>query len=212
MVVIALQASAARAATGYVVGEPVSATTVNRSVFTGDTAIGIADAPAETATKMRYVQVTTAFRPSFRLRATRASWVSGSTSPAPCRLFLPPRPGVHADSLMPQIAVRTVRFIGAVIENLAPPRRAAAMAVAPVVGGVGAHGDQPAPAAGCGGGQCVGHEPGRAAGGVGATPTQPGRGDDRRGQGAETKAIKVFSPLTPVECVYVRYRRAAVPS
>ncbi len=67
---VATQDGSSHAVTGYVVGEPVSSTTVNRSGFTGDTAIAIADSAAETATaKMLYVQVTTSYRPSFGLKA-----------------------------------------------------------------------------------------------------------------------------------------------
>ncbi|MDQ6716597.1 MAG: endonuclease [Actinomycetota bacterium] len=67
---VATQDGSSHALTGYVVGEPVSSTTVNRSGFTGDTAIAIADTAAETATaKMLYVQVTTSYRLSFGLKS-----------------------------------------------------------------------------------------------------------------------------------------------
>ncbi len=67
---IAGQDGSSRSVTGFVVGEPVSTTTVNRSGFTGDTAIALADAAGETATsKMLYVQVTASFRPGFGLKS-----------------------------------------------------------------------------------------------------------------------------------------------
>ncbi len=54
--------------TGFVIGQPVSATSVLRSGFTADTAIAIADVATETSpTRMLYIQVTTAFRGTFGL-------------------------------------------------------------------------------------------------------------------------------------------------
>src|ERR1019366_9877371 len=47
--------------------------------------------------------------------------------------------------------------------------------IVPVVRGVGADGDQPGPTTGPGGDQGVGDDPGRTPGGVGGSPTQPGR-------------------------------------
>jgi endonuclease I len=73
--------------TGYVVGQPVSATTVLTSRFTADTAIALAASPTETApARMLYVQVTAAFRADFGLRAHPgllggAVTVSGTLTP-----------------------------------------------------------------------------------------------------------------------------------
>ncbi|HEY0700367.1 MAG TPA: endonuclease [Micromonospora sp.] len=53
---------------GYIVGQPTATNTVIRSGFTGDTAIAIADTATETSTaRMLYVQVTSAYRPTFGL-------------------------------------------------------------------------------------------------------------------------------------------------
>nr|WP_308209422.1 endonuclease [Allokutzneria sp. A3M-2-11 16] len=55
---------------GYVVGQPTAASTVVRSNFPSDTAIALADTATETGTsRMIYVQVTSAFRASYGLRA-----------------------------------------------------------------------------------------------------------------------------------------------
>jgi hypothetical protein len=71
--------------------------------------------------------------------------------------------------------------------------------VVAVIGAVGAHGDQPAPATCLGGDQGVGDKPGCAPGGVGASPTQPGRGEVPVADvGVETIASNAFKPLTPV--------------
>jgi endonuclease I len=70
-VAAALAAQDGRAApvAGFVVGQPVSAGSVLRSGFTGDTAIAIADSASETGTaRMLYVQVTSAYRAAFGLR------------------------------------------------------------------------------------------------------------------------------------------------
>lgn len=70
-VAAALAAQDGRAApvAGFVVGQPVSAGSVLRSGFTGDTAIAIADSAGETGTAgMLYVQVTSAYRAAFGLR------------------------------------------------------------------------------------------------------------------------------------------------
>ncbi|MGK5518142.1 endonuclease [Micromonospora sp. URMC 107] len=65
---LAAQDGRTAAVTGYVIGQPTSATTVLRSGFTSDTAIAIADTAAETGTsRMLYVQVTTAYRSTFGL-------------------------------------------------------------------------------------------------------------------------------------------------
>lgn len=71
-VAAALAAQDGRAASvaGYVVGQPVATNSVLRSGFTADTALAIADSAAETGTaRMLYVQVTSAYRASFGLRA-----------------------------------------------------------------------------------------------------------------------------------------------
>ena len=68
---IATQNGSTAAVTGYIVGQPTSATAVLRSGFTADTAVAIADSAAETNTaKMLYVQVTTEYRPRFGLQST----------------------------------------------------------------------------------------------------------------------------------------------
>ncbi|WP_226774495.1 DUF6359 domain-containing protein, partial [Arthrobacter sp. ES1] len=68
---IATQDGSAAAVTGYIVGQPTSATTVLRTGFTSDTALAIADSAAETSTaKMLYVQVTTQYRTAFGLQST----------------------------------------------------------------------------------------------------------------------------------------------
>jgi endonuclease I len=66
----ALQVQDGRTATvtGYVVGQPTATNTVITAGFTADTAIAIADQPAEPSpTKMLYVQVTAAYRSTFGL-------------------------------------------------------------------------------------------------------------------------------------------------
>ena len=68
---VATQNGSTAAVTGYIVGQPTSATSVLRSGFTADTAIAIADSAAETNTaKMLYVQVTTQYRSGFGLQTT----------------------------------------------------------------------------------------------------------------------------------------------
>lgn len=86
---------------GFIVGEPVSATSVNRSGFAGDTAIAIADTASETSTtKMLYVQVTTACRSTFGLRTTPSLLgkqidVTGSLSP-----YFSPHAGLRSPTAM----------------------------------------------------------------------------------------------------------------
>ncbi len=67
---MARQDGSTAAVTGYVVGQPVSESSVLRSNFTADTAIAIADSSAETnTTRILYVQVTAAFRTQFGLQS-----------------------------------------------------------------------------------------------------------------------------------------------
>ena len=67
---IATQNGTSQSVTGYIVGEPVATTTVNRSNFTGDLAIALADSASETGTtKMLYVQLTTQWRSGWGLRS-----------------------------------------------------------------------------------------------------------------------------------------------
>ncbi|GAA4114579.1 hypothetical protein GCM10022415_10580 [Knoellia locipacati] len=66
---IATQNGTSQTVRGYVVGEPVATSTVNRSGFTGDLAIAIADTASQTdTTKMLYVQLTTQWRSAWGLR------------------------------------------------------------------------------------------------------------------------------------------------
>lgn len=66
---IATQNNSVQTVRGYIVGEPVATTTVNRSGFTDDLAIALADTPGETSTsKMVYVQLTSQWRSSWGLR------------------------------------------------------------------------------------------------------------------------------------------------
>lgn len=66
---IATQNGSTQTVRGYVVGEPVATTTVNRSGFTGDYAIALADSASQTDTsKMLYVQLTTQWRNAWGLR------------------------------------------------------------------------------------------------------------------------------------------------
>jgi hypothetical protein len=95
--------------------------------------------------------------------------------------------GVQLSGSMLLIAAVTAGFIRAVIENRAPARRAAASA-SEVKNAESAQPHQPSAvsAAGADGlspDQCVGDQPGRAAGGVHRTLAQSGRGDHRRGAG-----------------------------
>ncbi|WP_229074934.1 endonuclease [Actinoplanes sp. DH11] len=72
--------------TGYVVGQPTTATTVLFGGFTGDTALAIADSRTETNTNdMLYVQVSSPYRASFGLLTNpglvgRAITVTGTLS------------------------------------------------------------------------------------------------------------------------------------
>ena len=66
---IATQDGSSQAVTGYIVGEPVATSTVNRSGFTGDLAIALADTASETGTsRMLYVQLTTQWRSAWGLK------------------------------------------------------------------------------------------------------------------------------------------------
>jgi endonuclease I len=66
---IATQNGTSQSVTGYIVGEPVATATVNRSNFTGDLAIALADSASETGTsKMLYVQLTTQWRSAWGLQ------------------------------------------------------------------------------------------------------------------------------------------------
>ncbi len=66
---IASQNGTSQTVRGYVVGEPVATTTVNRSAFTGDLAIALADTAGQTdTTKMVYVQLTTQWRSAWGLK------------------------------------------------------------------------------------------------------------------------------------------------
>jgi endonuclease I len=66
---IATQDGTSRAVTGYIVGEPVATSTVNRSGFSGDLAIALADTASETGTaRMLDVQLTTQWRSAWGLR------------------------------------------------------------------------------------------------------------------------------------------------
>ena len=70
-----------------------------------------------------------------------------------------------------------------------------------VVRAVSADGDQPAAATRLRGDQGVGDQPGGAPGGVGATPTQPGRGYHRRGRGGRDdgqQRVQTLDPGVPV--------------
>ena len=66
---VATQNGTSQTVRGYVVGEPVATTTVNRSGFTGDLAIALADTASQTdTTKMVYVQLTTQSRTGWGLK------------------------------------------------------------------------------------------------------------------------------------------------
>lgn len=72
---ISTQTGATGTVTGYVVGEPTAASTVNFSGFTGDTALALADSASTTATgSMLYIQITSSYRSSFGL-ATNPSLI-----------------------------------------------------------------------------------------------------------------------------------------
>jgi endonuclease I len=71
---IATQDSSVQTVRGYVVGEPVATTTVNRSGFTDDLAIALADTAGETSTsRMIYVQLTSQWRSAWGLRTNPAN-------------------------------------------------------------------------------------------------------------------------------------------
>lgn len=66
---IASQNGSSQTVRGYIVGEPVATTTVNRSGFTNDYAIALADSASQTDTsKMLYVQLTSQWRSAWGLR------------------------------------------------------------------------------------------------------------------------------------------------
>ncbi|WP_353951621.1 endonuclease [Knoellia sp. S7-12] len=66
---IATQNGTSQTVRGYIVGEPVATTTVNRSGFTADYAIALADTAGQTDTsKMLYVQLTTQWRSGWGLK------------------------------------------------------------------------------------------------------------------------------------------------
>ena len=66
----ATQNGSSNTVVGYVVGEPVAATTVNTSSFSADYALALADTAGETSTsKMLYVQLTSEWRAAFGLRS-----------------------------------------------------------------------------------------------------------------------------------------------
>jgi endonuclease I len=67
---IATQNGSVQTVRGYIVGEPVATNTVNRSGFTADYAIALADTASETATsRMLYVQLTTQWRAAWGLKS-----------------------------------------------------------------------------------------------------------------------------------------------
>lgn len=67
---IATQNGSTQTVRGYIVGEPVATTTVNRSNFTADYAIALADSASQTdTTKMLYVQLTTQWRSAWGLKS-----------------------------------------------------------------------------------------------------------------------------------------------
>jgi len=67
---IASQNGTSQTVRGYVVGEPVATTSVNRTGFSGDLAIALADTAAQTdTTKMVYVQLTTQWRSAWGLKS-----------------------------------------------------------------------------------------------------------------------------------------------
>jgi endonuclease I len=71
---IATQNNSVQTVRGYIVGEPVATTTVNRSGFTDDLAIALADTAGETGTsKMVYVQLTSQWRSTWGLRTHPAN-------------------------------------------------------------------------------------------------------------------------------------------
>ncbi|KGN34090.1 ribonuclease [Knoellia sinensis KCTC 19936] len=66
---IATQNGTSQTVRGYIVGEPVATSTVNRSNFSADYAIALADSASTTdTTKMVYVQLTTQWRNAWGLR------------------------------------------------------------------------------------------------------------------------------------------------
>ena len=70
---IATQDGTSQSVSGYIVGEPVATNTVNRSGFTGDLAIALADTASETGTsRMLYVQLTTQWRSAWGLKTNPA--------------------------------------------------------------------------------------------------------------------------------------------
>jgi endonuclease I len=71
---VATQNGTSQTVRGYVVGEPVATNTVNRSGFSADYAIALADTAGETSTaKMLYVQLTTQWRAAWGLKSHPAN-------------------------------------------------------------------------------------------------------------------------------------------
>jgi len=71
---VATQNNSVQTVRGYIVGEPVATSTVNRSGFTDDLAVALADTAGETSTsKMVYVQLTTQWRSTWGLRTHPAN-------------------------------------------------------------------------------------------------------------------------------------------
>ncbi|HEY7717176.1 MAG TPA: endonuclease [Pedococcus sp.] len=67
---VATQDGTSHTVRGFIVGEPVATSTVNRSGFTADYAIALADSPSETSTStMLYVQLTTQWRAAWGLKS-----------------------------------------------------------------------------------------------------------------------------------------------
>ena len=70
---IANQNGSTQTVRGYIVGEPVATNTVNRSGFTNDYAIALADSASTTSTgAMIYVQLTTQWRSAWGLKSNPA--------------------------------------------------------------------------------------------------------------------------------------------
>lgn len=67
---VASQSGQSATVRGYVVGQPTATSTVVRSGFPNDYALAVADSAAETSTsRMLYVQIPSAFRPSWGLQS-----------------------------------------------------------------------------------------------------------------------------------------------
>ncbi len=77
---VASQTGQSATVRGYVVGQPTATSTVVRSGFPSDYALAIADSAAETSTsRMLYVQIPSAFRSAWGLKAIPRSWAARST-------------------------------------------------------------------------------------------------------------------------------------